>query len=375
MHVVVFSFQVCRNCSDNPFFDEFCQLRSRSFSKGTYAAFPSLAQRNEFNISLEFTTQSDGIVFYNGRLNNENDFVALEVIGKSVVFKFSTGDKVRSVSVTRKRGFSDGAFHRVEVLYSNETAVLSIGDRCDKKLALKFGNSLRDELRCANKTSDTDTSAVKCGFYSGKCTRFLDLNGPLLLGGVPDEFRSLDVLSSSSFVGCITNVFIDRQLVNLDMMVHNNGSIAGCPEKRDFCASSPCKNNGKCANGWGSYICTCKPQWTGKNCGTAVGRVFGMDRGSELTFQQELSPIQLPWQMSISFRTRSTNGTLLSVKMGDDIDVYKIEIRDGAIVFVHHDSILVSSHNLITDNIWHDAQVGSSELLERDFTYYSSIIQ
>jgi cadherin EGF LAG seven-pass G-type receptor 1 len=141
------------------------------------------------------------------------------------------------------------------------------------------------------------------------------------------------------------------------MVVHNNGSIAGCPEKRDFCASSPCKNSGKCANGWGSYVCTCKPQWTGKNCATAVGRVFGMDRGSEVTFQQELSPIQLPWQMSLSFRTRSLNGTLLAVKMGDDNDVYKIDIRDGVVVFVHHQSVLVSSHTMINDNIWHDAQV------------------
>ncbi len=211
---------VCRNCSDNPFFDEFCQLRSRSFSKGTYAAFPSLAPRNEFNITLEFTTQTDGLIFYNGRLNNYNDFVSLEVVGKSVVFQFSTGDKVKTVSVSRKRGYSDGSFHRVEVLYSNETATLSVGSDCDKKLALNFGNSLKDELRCANRSSESDaTSSQKCGFYSGKCTRFLDLNGPLLFGGIPDETKRSDLLTTSSFIGCISNVYVDRQLINLDMMV------------------------------------------------------------------------------------------------------------------------------------------------------------
>jgi hypothetical protein len=145
----------------------------------------------------------------------------LEVVGKSVVFQFSTGDKVKTVSVSRKRGYSDGSFHRVEVFYSNETATLSVGSDCDQKLALKFGNSLKDELRCANRSSDTDAIlSQKCGFYSGKCTRFLDLNGPLLFGGIPEETKRSDLLTTSSFIGCISNVHIDRQLINLDMMVN-----------------------------------------------------------------------------------------------------------------------------------------------------------
>jgi hypothetical protein len=65
--------------------------------------------------------------------------------------------------------------------------------------------------------------------------------------------------------------------------------------------------------------------------------------------------------MSLSFRTRTFNATLLSVKMGDDSDVYRIDLRDGAVVFVHHESVLVSSHNLVNDNIWHDVQVIRSE--------------
>ena len=35
----------CKGCSDNPFNDEFCRLRARSFSLGTYAAYPALKQR------------------------------------------------------------------------------------------------------------------------------------------------------------------------------------------------------------------------------------------------------------------------------------------------------------------------------------------
>ena len=31
--------------------------------------------------------------------------------------------------------------------------------------------------------------------------------------------------------------------------------------------NNPCKNGGTCQNTYGSYICICPPQWTGKDCG------------------------------------------------------------------------------------------------------------
>jgi len=96
----------------------------------------NLPYRNEINITLEFTTQSEGLIFYNGRLNNENDFIALEVVGKSVVFKYSTGDRIKSVSVTSSKGFTDGNFHWIEVLYKNESATLTVGADCDKVVKL-----------------------------------------------------------------------------------------------------------------------------------------------------------------------------------------------------------------------------------------------
>ena len=34
----------------------------------------------------------------------------------------------------------------------------------------------------------------------------------------------------------------------------------------DECAGSPCKNGAKCSNIHGSYLCSCKAGFTGKNC-------------------------------------------------------------------------------------------------------------
>ena len=34
----------------------------------------------------------------------------------------------------------------------------------------------------------------------------------------------------------------------------------------DNCASGPCKNSGTCLNLVNDYNCTCRPEYTGKNC-------------------------------------------------------------------------------------------------------------
>ena len=33
---------------------------------------------------------------------------------------------------------------------------------------------------------------------------------------------------------------------------------------------NPCKNGGTCQNTYGSYICICPPEWTGKDCGAGM---------------------------------------------------------------------------------------------------------
>ena len=358
----------CRNCSANPFYDQRCTLRARSFTEGTYAAFPSMMQRNEFNITLYFATQrSSGIILYNGRLNNQNDFISLEVQGKFLKFRFHTGSPSEppvEVSLQRNDGFSDGKFHRVEIRYRNESAVMIVGEDCDEELALKFGHKLNDKYRCANQTAKVGRSKSQCGFYSGRCVRLLDLTGPLILanGYHPLLTNRVEGTGQSGFVGCLRDLQIDHQLVNLASMVHNNGSLAGCPEKRDFCASSPCKNGGKCSDGWGSYLCRCPSSWTGKNCGTPVGRTFGFKQGSELGYRQELSPIQLPWQMGISLRTTKDDKlaneyTLLSVKMGNE-ESYRIQVKDGIVYYLHNEEILLTSGLFnVADNRWHDVQL------------------
>ena len=113
---------VCENCTQSPFYNDFCQLEARSFSNGAFLSLPSLTQRFKLNIRLEFATvEHSGLLLYNGRFNGEHDFISLAVENEGVRFMFSTGDKTAEVSVAVPGGVSDGQWHQVEIQYHNRS--------------------------------------------------------------------------------------------------------------------------------------------------------------------------------------------------------------------------------------------------------------
>ncbi len=350
----------CANCSMNPYFDSLCRLTSRSFSEGAFAAFPSLEQRVEFNLSLEFVTQSmDGLLFYNGRLNDRNDFIALELTKKTLVFHYSAGEETVTTSVRQSKGFSDGKFHSVNILYDNGVVTLSV-DGCDTKLAVEYGGDLEDRWRCANRTGSSVTQRKSCGAFLNHCPKFLDLSGPFLLGGVPEGRPEVaGKFSSDHFTGCIRNVVIDGRQFNLNAMVFNNGSIAGCPEKRNFCKSSPCQNGGDCADGWGSYRCTCREGFTGKDCSLEATGVVGMNELTRLDYKAKLTPVKFPWVQSISFKTSVADGEreLMAVTLGHNEAESIVSIVDGIIHYRFEEAEIRLESSFVADNRWHNIQV------------------
>jgi len=63
-------------------------------------------------------------------------------------------------------------------------------------------------------------------------------------------------------VGMYLKVF----LLCLHSYVVEHATVKGCPEKRNFCSSQPCKNGGKCIDGWGTFKCNCADGFGQKDC-------------------------------------------------------------------------------------------------------------
>ena len=66
------------------------------------------------------TRQQNALLFYNGRYNDKNDFIALEIIDGRVQFSFSLGGVyVTKLTATVNGGISDGQLREINISYLN----------------------------------------------------------------------------------------------------------------------------------------------------------------------------------------------------------------------------------------------------------------
>lgn len=253
---------------------------------------------------------------------------------------------------TVPNGVSDGNFHTVTVNYYNKTVTISI-DNCDTALALKHGGELGGKWACAGFAFHE--LEPRCASIAETCYRFLDLTGPLQLGGLPSLPATFQP-KNHHFIGCISDFKIDHRFVDLNALVlfiiffvtktlldnlflrhvTDNGTTPGCPEKRSFCKSRPCRNGGFCHEGWSTYKCDCPEGFGGKDCseGThliafspiasliffslVINTPWRFSGDGTLSFNPLLRPIQLPWLNALSVRTLQTDAFLMSVQVGQN---------------------------------------------------------
>ncbi|ODM96856.1 Protocadherin-like wing polarity protein stan [Orchesella cincta] len=340
---------LCQNCSRNEYVNSLCELTARSFSRGAFLTFPGLKDRYRTHIKLSFATQQkNGMLLYNGRYNERFDFIALEVLNSTVRFSFSLGSSNLTYVDTGK-SMSDGLWHTVEVSYSNQTATVSVDD-CDIIMSLENPDEFPPSSSCAGK--GTLWLEPRCRSLTESCQRFLDLTGPLYIGGLPAPNGPTQI-QTHDFVGCIKNVYINHKFLDLNNYVMEHGTSAGCPEKKNFCATHPCKNGGKCSDGWGTYYCQCPDGFGQKDCSEDAKPVWSLrDENSYLVFIPQLRPIGFPWYTSLSVRTVKPTGTLMSVKVSSN-ETIKLTLDNGVIHYFYEDQAIPVSLPRIHDGHWH----------------------
>lgn len=325
-----------------------CALRARSFTQNSFLTFESLHQRNRFNVQLRFATiQANGLLLYNGRYNELHDFIALEIRNGEVNFSFSLGDSIGSVAV--RRPVSDGRWHDVEVDYFNRSVMLSV-DACDTALA---SSNLGPRWSCANRT--TFVLDRRCSSLTESCHRYLDLTGPLQVGGlprIPAHFQT----SSHDFVGCISDLRIDRRFVDLNTYVADNGTAPGCLQKYLTCLSEPCFNGGTCHEGWQTHTCECPEGFAGNACQEAVMAPWRFAGNGLLSFNPLLRPIQLPWLTALSVRTWQRNAFLMQIQMGQNSSAV-LALRSGRIYYAYNGEAYTLDAIDVADGRWHRIEI------------------
>ena len=72
---------------------------------------------------FRFATQAkNALLFYNGRFNEQHDFLALEIIDEQVQFSFSLGGNITVVNTNIQGGISTGEWTWVSVNYLNRVS-------------------------------------------------------------------------------------------------------------------------------------------------------------------------------------------------------------------------------------------------------------
>ena len=77
----------------------------------------NLKRHCEFNSFA--TKERNGLLLYNGRYNDLNDFIALELVNGRVQFSYSLGAGPSTLRLTSKRSLADGNWHTITINYVN----------------------------------------------------------------------------------------------------------------------------------------------------------------------------------------------------------------------------------------------------------------
>ena len=224
-------------------------------------------------------------------------------------------------------------------------------DHCDSALALQHGSKLGPAWQCANRTEVAP--GQECSTFLNTCHTLLDLTGPLQLGAAP---HSAPANLAPPLDGCVRNLKIDHEFRDLNQFVFNNGTLSGCPERREFCQSHPCQQGGRCREGWGGYVCECTQGWGGKDCSQRLKPAKRFRGAGFAIYNAGLYPIQLPWHNSLSFRTAAPDGLLMMVQVRK-VGWSTLSLVNGSLHYTLGDNRLALATPRLNDGGWHHASV------------------
>ncbi|XP_037079238.1 neurexin-1a-like [Pollicipes pollicipes] len=320
-------------------------------SRYSFVALRQLRAYATVSVHFQFRTlEPSGLLLYNG--GSGQDFLAVELVGGHLFYVFNLGDGAVTVRDNRHSTLNDNSWHSV-----------TIG---------------RPNARTHTLMVDEHTATVS----SMGLNENLDLQGPLYVGGVPDELYGrlpAKIQSRFGYKGCLASLLVGGgetpDLVRYPV-IPSSSVVAGCVGPDSRCSPESCRNGGICKQDWNSYTCDCTlTSFVGSRCtDESVSYEFGSSGGQiEYEYERDRRPDRRTDLVAVGFSTSKPDGTLLRIDSETHDDFLEIKLIESNVYMVYDvgsDTLSISDLGVrVDDGRYHVVRVtrnGPNSTLQLD---------
>ncbi|XP_069183734.1 putative neural-cadherin 2 isoform X2 [Procambarus clarkii] len=358
---------------------------------GGWAWVSSIPPCTEVHLSLEFLTESrDAMLLYSGpdhlppTPGAPSDVVALELRGGRPFLLLDLGAGPATISLEASETLADHTWHRLDLIWRYELVEMIV-DLC---AGGTLDASPLPSTRPAHNRSDTPTPPPPTPPNPQTCrgtarlpdgAHLLNTPHPLQVGGLAHPAPSHTAygwpapLLPKPFLGCVRNLRINGELVDLGREVLHQRSSPGCPAVDCVSNGLVCGVHGRCQGSPGTLRCECQPGWAGPGCGTpSTPTTFLLNSYVKLALS--FTPLAYTTTVHLRFRTWKRDGELVVLWSQHGRDRLAVQLVRGQLCLVlrlHPEppKALCLTRAQLTDGSWHSvaaARHGSTTFLTAD---------
>ncbi|KAG7492337.1 hypothetical protein MATL_G00013200 [Megalops atlanticus] len=210
-----------------------------SFTKPTYMKFPTFRPGTSADISFYFKTTNDHGVFLENSDYRHRNFIRVELNSTTnLLFIFMVGDGIINVTLRSPMPLNDDEWHFVQAEINVKGARLKV---------------------------DYQPWAVRR--FPGQTSVTMQFTEPLLVGAAKYRLRA--------FLGCLRGLRMNGVPIDLEGGVNEKEGIRLNCTGQCLNATLPCRNGGRCMEGYASYYCDCNnTAFDGYYCHKDIGAYF-----------------------------------------------------------------------------------------------------
>uniref|UniRef100_A0A8C9SE52 Contactin associated protein 1 n=1 Tax=Scleropages formosus TaxID=113540 RepID=A0A8C9SE52_SCLFO len=285
-----------------------------AFTKPMYLKFPTFRPGTSADISFYFKTTADHGVFLENSDDRHRSFIRVELNSTTdLLFVFMVGDGILNVTLRSPEPLNDDEWHHVKAEINVKMARLKV-----------------------------DYQPWSVCHFPGQTYVTMKFTQPLLVGAAKDKQRA--------YLGCLRGLRMNGLPLDLEGKANAEEGVRRNCTGQCVNAAIPCRNGGRCMEGYASYYCDCNnTAFEGYYCHKDIGAFFEEGTWLRYNIRREAVSEEAQWaywvdphnfslgynhigeEIEFSFSTTHTPAVLLYISSFVRDYIAVILKRDGSL--------------------------------------------